>query len=148
MSRKWIAAIAVMAAAGGGAAGATAVLGGGAEVDQRGEATIEVSVGDANAAAAGARASGKTKFSYPTGGVQTIPDSEVVNVDITSCPKKSKVVNGTFQTDAPSFLETSHPLGKRGWRVRLFNHGEATAHTPEEYQAIFGLVCAKAGKKK
>jgi hypothetical protein len=154
MSRKWIVPLATVAAAGGVAAGATAVLGESSELDNHGAAKLEVSVdrsAGASAAGAAARTAGKTKFTYPSTGTQTVEAAPIVEVDISSCPRKSKVVNGFFETgnfqtdDDTSVLETSHPLGKRSWRVRLINFGGSDL---ESYEGNFGLVCAQSKKKK
>jgi hypothetical protein len=144
MSRKWIGVLAVMAAAGGIAAGATAVLGQGSQVERPGVKTLDVHVSGSNAAAASAaRASGKTKITYPSSGAQVVPgDEQVLRITITKCPRKSKVLNGTFETDGFTVPLSSFPLGKRGWAIDLAN-----GDSPNDYNATFGLVCAKSSKK-
>ncbi len=147
MSRKWIVALAVMAAAGGIAAAATAVLGEGSGLNRPDLDRLEVKASGSQAAAAGvpARSSGKTKIVYLTSDPQTV-EGGAVDVDIRACPKKSKVLNGTFETDnIETALIGSHPLTKRSWRLTVNQLG---ADGITEYQAVFGLVCAKSGKKK
>ena len=148
MSRKWIVALATMAAAGGIAAAATAVLGQGSGLDRADVTRLDVSVSKSGAAAAGvpATTSGKTKIVYLTSDPQTV-DAGAVDVDIGDCPKKSKVLNGTYETDnVETALIGTRPLTKRRWRLTL--NQIPIDGTISDYQAVFGVVCAKAGKKK
>jgi hypothetical protein len=150
MSRKWIAGVAALVIVGAGGAAAIVIADDQAGVEHAGApatTTLNVRVGGsggATAAGVPAHASGKTKITYPQTGAQTLTEGESSQVDITKCPKKSKVLNGSFRTSKFGVIGAeSYPLGKRGWHITLDDPGLGT---PGDYQAQFGLVCAKSGK--
>jgi hypothetical protein len=146
MSRKWIAGVAALVVVGAG--GVTAAIVTAADDEQVGhaETTLDVRVsGDASGAALSgvrAHASAKTKITYPTGEPQTVPGGTSAGIDISKCPRKSKVLNYQLQTSRPGPVPAeSFPVSNRAWHLTLDDL------TPgPDYEAVFGLVCAKSGK--
>jgi hypothetical protein len=151
MSRKWIAGVVALVVVGAGAGTAAIVIADDeAGVEHAGApatTTLQVHVrgsGGATAAGVRAHASGKTKITYPQTGVETAVSGESTQVDITKCPKKSKVLNGSFRTSKFGVISAeSYPVGKRAWHITL---DDAEISGTDDYDVQFGLVCAKSGK--
>jgi hypothetical protein len=156
MSRKWIAGVAALVVVGAGAGAAAIVIADDeAGVEHAGApatTTLQVHVrgsGGATAAGVRAHASGKTKITYPQTGVETVAEGgQSTQVDITKCPKKSKVLNGSFRTSKFGVIGAeSYPVGKRAWHITLDDANLPTdAPNVDGYDVQFGLVCAKSGK--
>jgi pyruvate/2-oxoglutarate dehydrogenase complex dihydrolipoamide acyltransferase (E2) component len=151
MSTKWIAGVAALVVVGAGGAAAIVIADDQAAVEHAGApatTTLHVRVGGSGAATAAgvpAHASGKTKITYPQTGVETVAEGgQSTQVDITKCPKKAKVLNGSFRTEKFGVISAeSYPVGKRAWHITL---DDANIGGPDGYDVQFGLVCAKSGK--
>jgi hypothetical protein len=151
MSRKWIAGVAAMVVVGAGGAAAIVIADDEAGIEHAGApatTALHVRVGQAGGATAAgvpAHASAKTKITYPQTGVETVPTGgQSTQIDITKCPKKSKVLNGSFRTEKFGVISAeSYPVGKRAWHITL---DDANIGGTAGYDVQFGLVCAKSGK--